>query len=115
MKPENLKGVVHSDPQILGGTPVFVGTRVPLQRLCRALPGHVCISVGAMGWSGLTNGHLLRKAASKFDVFLTADSNLTFQQNLTKFDLAVIMLHPRSTGYWIPFRSCRRSSMHWKL
>jgi uncharacterized protein (DUF433 family) len=33
MKPENLKGVVHSDPQILGGTPVFVGTRVPLQNL----------------------------------------------------------------------------------
>ena len=29
----SLKGVVHSDPSILGGTPVFVGTRVPLQNL----------------------------------------------------------------------------------
>ncbi|HEU4794532.1 MAG TPA: DUF433 domain-containing protein [Pyrinomonadaceae bacterium] len=33
MKPEDLKGVVHSDPDIMGGTPVFAGTRVPLQNL----------------------------------------------------------------------------------
>lgn len=39
MKPENLKGVVHSDPQIMGGTPVFVGTRVPLQNLIDYLEG----------------------------------------------------------------------------
>lgn len=39
MKPENLKGVVHSDPEILGGTPVFVGTRVPLQNLIDYLEG----------------------------------------------------------------------------
>jgi uncharacterized protein (DUF433 family) len=37
MKPEDLKGVVHSDPQIMGGTPVFVGTRVPLQNLINYL------------------------------------------------------------------------------
>ena len=52
-------------------------------RLCRALPAHHCVSVRAMGWSGLTNGELLKKAAEDFDVFLTADSNLSFQQNLT--------------------------------
>ena len=39
MKPEVLKGVVHSDPQIMGGTPVFVGTRVPLQNLIDCLEG----------------------------------------------------------------------------
>lgn len=39
MKPEDLKGVVHSDPQIMGGTPVFVGTRVPLQNLIDYLEG----------------------------------------------------------------------------
>jgi uncharacterized protein (DUF433 family) len=39
MKPENLKGVVHSDPQIMGGTPVFVGTRVPLQNFIDYLEG----------------------------------------------------------------------------
>ena len=39
MKPEELKGVVHSDPDIMGGTPVFVGTRVPLQNLIDYLEG----------------------------------------------------------------------------
>lgn len=39
MKPEDLKGVVHSDPQIMGGTPVFMGTRVPLQNLIDYLEG----------------------------------------------------------------------------
>ena len=39
MKPEELKGVVHSDPRIMGGTPVFVGTRVPLQNLIDSLEG----------------------------------------------------------------------------
>ena len=66
-------------------------------RLCRALPDHHCVSVGAMGWSGLTNGQLLRKAADEFDVFVTADRNLSFQQNLASFDLAVIVLEPHST------------------
>lgn len=39
MKPEDLKGVVHSDPEIMGGMPVFVGTRVPLQNLIDYLEG----------------------------------------------------------------------------
>jgi uncharacterized protein (DUF433 family) len=39
MTMEDLKGVVHSDPEIMGGTPVFVGTRVPLQNLIDALEG----------------------------------------------------------------------------
>lgn len=36
---KNLKGIVQSDPEILGGTPVFVGTRVPLQNLIDSLEG----------------------------------------------------------------------------
>ena len=39
MTSEDLKGIVHSDPEIMGGTPVFVGTRVPLQNLIDALEG----------------------------------------------------------------------------
>jgi uncharacterized protein (DUF433 family) len=39
MKAADLKGVVHSDPEIMGGTPVFVGTRVPLQNLIDYLEG----------------------------------------------------------------------------
>ena len=39
MKLVELKGIVHSDPEIMGGTPVFVGTRVPLQNLIDYLEG----------------------------------------------------------------------------
>lgn len=39
MKMKDLKGVVHADPEIMGGTPVFVGTRVPLQNLIDYLEG----------------------------------------------------------------------------
>lgn len=39
MTSEDLKGIVHSDPEIMGGTPVFVGTRVPLQNLIDYLEG----------------------------------------------------------------------------
>jgi len=39
MNLEKLKGIVHSDPQIMGGTPVFAGTRVPLQNLIDYLEG----------------------------------------------------------------------------
>lgn len=39
MKTVDLKGIVHSDPEIMGGTPVFVGTRVPLQNLIDYLEG----------------------------------------------------------------------------
>ena len=61
-------------------------------RLSRHLrPNHVA-SVVKMGWSGLKNGKLLREAESSFDVFVTVDRNLSFQQHVISFDLAVIVL-----------------------
>jgi uncharacterized protein (DUF433 family) len=39
MRTEDLKGVIHTDPEIMGGAPVFVGTRVPLQNLIDYLEG----------------------------------------------------------------------------
>lgn len=39
MNTEDLREIVHSDPEIMGGTPVFVGTRVPLQNLIDSLEG----------------------------------------------------------------------------
>jgi uncharacterized protein (DUF433 family) len=39
MKLDELRGTIHCDPEILGGTPVFVGTRVPLQNLIDSLEG----------------------------------------------------------------------------
>lgn len=66
-------------------------------RLCHALSDHNCSSVRDVGWAGLTNGKLLEKAQEKFDVFLTGDRNLAFQQNLTRFNISVIVLESRST------------------
>ena len=68
-------------------------------RLCRALTEHYCVSVNQMNWGGLTNGMLLQKAQAEFDVFITGDTNLTFQQNLTRFNIAVIVLEARSTRF----------------
>src|ERR1041385_589310 len=66
-------------------------------RLCRALSEHYCASVQQMHWGGLTNGTLLQKAQTEFDVFLTGDTNLSFQQNLTTYNIAVIVLEAQST------------------
>lgn len=45
-----------------------------------------------MRWSGLSNGALLHEAAESFDIVLTADQNLEFQQNLRELPIAVVVL-----------------------
>jgi hypothetical protein len=45
-----------------------------------------------MGWSGIKNSQLLALAQSEFDVFVTVDRNLSFQQHLLKFSVAVLLL-----------------------
>lgn len=66
-------------------------------RICRELTGHYCVSVQKMGWSGTANGALLEKAELEFDVFLTGDLNLSFQQDVARFRIAVVVLHAEST------------------
>jgi len=62
-------------------------------RLGRALTGHYAISAQRMGRSGIKNGDLLALAEQNhFDLFLTGDRNLAFQQNTTQFRIAVIVL-----------------------
>ena len=62
-------------------------------RLGRALTGHYAVSAQKMGWSGVKNGKLLALAVENgFDVFLTGDRNLTFQQNVTQSPIAVVVL-----------------------
>ena len=66
-------------------------------RLCRAFSQHYCASVQQMSWGGLSNGLLLQKAEEEFDVLLTGDTNLSFQQNVTSFHIAVVVLEAGST------------------
>lgn len=61
-------------------------------RLRRDLTGHVVESVPLIGWAGIKNGRLLGRAEKRFDVLITMDNSLPKQQNLAKFDIAVIGL-----------------------
>ena len=65
-------------------------------RLRRDLPGHEVKTVQEMGWGGLRNGRLLALAQRDFQVFITADRNLAFQQNLASFSIAVVVLKAAS-------------------
>lgn len=62
-------------------------------RLRNDFPGHEIQTVPEAGLAGLKNGHLLRTAVDEgFEVLITIDQRLRFQQNLSKFRLAVIVL-----------------------
>jgi len=54
------------------------------------------MTVREMGWSGVENGDLLRLAETNFDVFITVDRNLQYQQNLHGYKIAMILLVARS-------------------
>jgi predicted nuclease of predicted toxin-antitoxin system len=65
-------------------------------RLRYELAGHEVQTVQEAGWSGKKNGELLRVATGKFDVFVTGDRNLSFQQNVPNLSIAVIVLEAES-------------------
>ena len=60
--------------------------------LASEIAGHDVKTVPDIGWASLKNGELLGRAQAEFDVFVTTEQNLMFQQNLPKFDIAVIVL-----------------------
>ncbi len=66
------------------------------RRLAKDLEGHDVRTVPQMGWAGIKNGALLTLADAEFDIFITVDRNLAFQQNLPKFNIAVLVLHATS-------------------
>lgn len=57
-----------------------------------ALIGHDVSTVQEESWTSLSNGALLRQAAETFDVLITADRNIEFQQNLATLPMAIIVL-----------------------
>lgn len=65
-------------------------------RLSRDIVGHEVKTARQMGWSTISNGELLALAATEFDIFITVDRNLAFQQHLPDFSIAVIVLRARS-------------------
>ena len=65
--------------------------------LAALLTEHEADTVGGAGWSGVKNGKLLALAATRFDVFVTADRNIEFQQNLATLPIAIVVLVLRRT------------------
>jgi hypothetical protein len=61
-------------------------------RLSRDLVGHDVMTARQMGWASIKNRELLALASREFDVFVTVDRNLSFQQNLATLTIAVIVL-----------------------
>ncbi len=66
------------------------------RKLSREFAEHDVKTVPQMGWAGINNGQLLTLAAATFDIFITVDRNLSFQQNLPQFNIAVIVLQASS-------------------
>jgi len=65
------------------------GTPAPLRH---ALTGHSVSTAYEMSWTQLDNGALLGAADKQFDVLITTDRNLRYQQNLAGYRLAILVL-----------------------
>ena len=63
------------------------------RRLNQHLAPHSVVTVPEAGWAGLKNGILLGRADGAYDAFVTIDSSLTFQQNIARFNLRLIVVH----------------------
>ena len=66
------------------------------RKLRRELPEHDVRTVVEAGWGGPRKGALLRVAAAEFDVFITIDSNIEYQQNTATLPIAVVVLAAHS-------------------
>jgi len=74
---------------------IFVDENVPKELSSDLrVGGHEVVHIEDVQMKRTTNGALLDLVSGKFDVLVTADANLEFQQNLPKFDIAVVLLDP---------------------
>ena len=67
----------------------------PMHRL---LGHHSCTNVQAQSWGGIKNGELLQRAEAEFDLFITSDQNIRYQQNLAGRNIAVLELSTNDIG-----------------
>ncbi|MBL8231362.1 MAG: DUF5615 family PIN-like protein [Bryobacterales bacterium] len=74
---------------------ILIDENLP-RKIAAHLNGHECRTVVECGWPGKKNGELLALADPLFDVLLTLDKNLPYQQNLDSVRLAVLVIHAYS-------------------
>ena len=81
---------------------ILLDQNVPFP-LTRSLPGHDVAHASAAGWETLSNGDLLTAAETDgFEILITADQNIQYQQNLTNRTICLIVL---STNDWPTIRA----------
>ncbi|MEX2600009.1 MAG: DUF5615 family PIN-like protein [Balneolaceae bacterium] len=56
-------------------------------------------TVTGHGWTGIKNGELLKRAQNEFEVFVTIDQNLSYQQDLSKYSIAIVAFKASSNRY----------------
>ncbi len=64
----------------------------------KRLPNRLIKTVQEMGWSGEKNGELLKLVEAEFDVFITSDKNLSYQQNLENRTIAIFTSSKQSSS-----------------
>lgn len=74
---------------------VLIDENLP-RKLADHLKGHECRTVTGCGWAGSKNGELLSLAEPRFDVLLTLDRSLPYQQDLKSGRMAILIIRARS-------------------
>ena len=64
----------------------------------KLLSGHSCSTVQGRGWGGIKNGDLLQRAEGEFDLFITSDQNIRYQQNLLVRRIAILEISTNDIG-----------------
>ena len=67
------------------------------KKLRRELPEFAISTAQEKGWSAFRNGELLRRAALEFDVLVTIDQRMRYQQNFARLDIGVVVIEVRDT------------------
>jgi hypothetical protein len=75
--------------------------RLPLDEhlaigLAAELPGHAVDTVSGRGWSGIKNGELLRRMSGQYDVLVTMDRSIEFQQRISTLPFGIVLVRARS-------------------
>ena len=69
---------------------VLVDENLPIRFFSELLAEFDTCTVNDLGWSGIKNGELLKRIEGRFDVFVTADKNIRYQQSLTNRSFAIV-------------------------
>jgi Domain of unknown function (DUF5615) len=74
---------------------VLLDEQIPVD-LATALQGHSVDTVVGRGWTGITNGELLRRMGTEYEALVTMDRGIEFQQNLAAASVGVLLVRARS-------------------